>query len=88
MILLVVGLVAVGAWLGYRALFDRGLLPTDAPGLPSLPNDLLPSPSPPVPTGWRIAPAAWAEPVLPADRRARRSITPWSATSWPGPTAA
>ena len=75
-ILLLVGLTAVGAWLGYRALLGGGQLPAGAPALPSLPGGLLPSPSPtpPAPAGWRIAPAAWAETAQaspPADRRAR-----------------
>lgn len=61
-ILALLGAVAAGGWLGYRAITTDGeLLPDSAPALPlpDLPGELLPSPTPPAPLGWNAPPAGW-----------------------------
>ncbi|BAM04565.1 FKBP-type peptidyl-prolyl cis-trans isomerase [Phycisphaera mikurensis] len=66
-LVLALAVLLAAAYLGYRVLFDRGLLPAAAPAppavprlpaVPALPGDVLPSPMPPAPAGAWIVPAA------------------------------
>ena len=72
-ILVVLAAVLVGAWLGYRALLDRGVLPPGAPALPGLPGELTPDPTPPLPTGFALLRIDAPGPGDPATQRIARA---------------